>query len=143
MAPVLRIINCVNEIRQVASLAIRDADGLEDGWETMYFGGLTNSWAADADADGVSNWNEFVAGSDPSDANSRLVLTMERDEEAGTLVITAAASFGKTYVLEGADVLAGDDWEAASEAQVALGESVTFEAAIADGNRFFRVAPVP
>ncbi|HEX7860767.1 MAG TPA: hypothetical protein VF773_10600 [Verrucomicrobiae bacterium] len=120
-----------------------DADGLEDGWETIYFGGLTNSWAADADADGVSNWNEFVAGSDPSDASSRLVLMMERDEEAGTLVITAAASFGKTYVLEGADVLAGDDWEAASEPQVALGESVTFEAAIADGNRFFRVAPVP
>jgi hypothetical protein len=48
-----------------------------DEWKLHFFGSLTNPSAGDltdADGDGVPNWMEYLAGTDPTDPNSRLQL---------------------------------------------------------------------
>jgi hypothetical protein len=48
-----------------------DADGLSDGWEINNFGSTENgSPGVDNDGDGVSNFDEFVAGTQPTNAVS-------------------------------------------------------------------------
>src|SRR6185503_1819994 len=42
-----------------------DGDGMDDGWETRYFGDLTHTGSADSDGDGVSDWMESKTGTDP------------------------------------------------------------------------------
>ena len=50
---------------EVAGLVDRDGDGLPDRWEDRFFGSLLAQPDGDPDGDGVSNADEFAAGSDP------------------------------------------------------------------------------
>ncbi|MBN1671987.1 MAG: hypothetical protein JXR37_13190, partial [Kiritimatiellae bacterium] len=55
-------------------------DGLADDWQTAYFGEPTAPMAApdlDADGDGMANAQEYVAGTDPSAADSVLDVRLE------------------------------------------------------------------
>jgi len=48
-------------------------DGIPDTWRLLYFGTVSNALSAagaDPDGDGASNWQEFVAGTNPLDATS-------------------------------------------------------------------------
>lgn len=47
-----------------------DGDGLPDAWEMAYFGTLAYGANDDPDRDGYSNLQEYLAGSNPMDANS-------------------------------------------------------------------------
>lgn len=47
-----------------------DADGMLDVWELFYFGTITASANGDNDVDGVSNLNEFLDGTNPTDKTS-------------------------------------------------------------------------
>lgn len=53
-----------------------DADGLSDQWEIDHFGSITNAAPfADPDSDHFSNLEEFYAGTNPTNASSRLAIT--------------------------------------------------------------------
>jgi len=43
-----------------------DGDGMPDGWEAQYFGTLLRSGLGDYEGDGVSDFNEYLAGTDPT-----------------------------------------------------------------------------
>jgi len=50
-------------------------DGIPDDWEKLYFGYKAAEWPRagdDSDGDGVSNYREFLAGTNPMDPNSVL-----------------------------------------------------------------------
>jgi hypothetical protein len=49
-----------------------DADGLGDSWERAYFGSLAQYSTGDADGDGVSNLQESLDGTDPTNSASAL-----------------------------------------------------------------------
>jgi hypothetical protein len=57
-----------------------DGDGLPDSWELAYFGNLTNTAVGDFDHDGVSNLQEFLDGTNPTNSSSALYrLTLMSD----------------------------------------------------------------
>lgn len=89
---------------------------LPDQWKTHFFGslaGLDVDPNADPDGDGVPNWKEYLAGTDPTRANSRLRLENAGfqagvgQSQARFQLLTAP---GKTYVLECTDDLGGANW---------------------------------
>ena len=52
-------------------LADTDGDGLDDAWERLLFGGLQSSPDEDPDGDGFTTGEEYLAGTDPRDPESR------------------------------------------------------------------------
>ena len=77
-----------------------DLDGMPDIWESRY--GLDTSRDdanEDADSDGLSNFEEMLAGTDPSDATSVLSIELVRESE-GWLELFFPAVGGKVYRLE-------------------------------------------
>ncbi len=63
-----------------------DGDGLPDSWEMAHFGNLNQTATGDPDGDGVSNLQEFLDGTNPTNAASALYrITLLND--GGTVVI--------------------------------------------------------
>lgn len=52
-----------------------DADDLVDSWEMDNFGSLTNEASGDVDGDGLLNVEEFIAQTQPTNAQSRFIVT--------------------------------------------------------------------
>jgi GH25 family lysozyme M1 (1,4-beta-N-acetylmuramidase) len=55
---------------RVETLPDLDGNGLPDTWELQYFGHMGVDPDADADGDGVSNYQEYLAGTNPTNAAS-------------------------------------------------------------------------
>src|SRR5207237_391227 len=50
-------------------------DGLPDDWQARFFGTKPGDWdgpSVDSDGDGATNWQEFLAGTDPRNPNDAL-----------------------------------------------------------------------
>ena len=66
-----------------------DIDGMDDAWESTYFGDLAQTAEGDYDADGRTNGEEFADGTDPVDPGSTLGLVAyypfdgDADDESG------------------------------------------------------------
>ena len=77
-------------------------DGLPDEWQARYWGANPASWPAnanaDSDNDGVSDLNEFLSGTDPTDAGSRL--SAELGGAAGGMKLSWTAMKGAIYRVE-------------------------------------------
>ena len=63
-----------------------NANGMVDAWEMMHFGSLTNLPGGDFDADGMSNWDEYVTGTNPADPTSRLAVTNQVRSVSGAII---------------------------------------------------------
>ncbi len=94
-----------------------DGDGLPDGWEETYADG-TNSLdpGSDDDGDGLDNRQEWIAGTDPTNAASVLVLTGVEQVEDSTLRLTWQSALDRRYRV----VTAGNTMEAFAPVQTNL-----------------------
>jgi hypothetical protein len=95
------------QVRKLADV-YSDTDGIPDWWRLAYFDHATGEEADrsragdDTDGDGKTNFDEFRAGTDPLDAESRFVVTTV--EIIGNDVrVSWTATIGKTYQLQRAD----------------------------------------
>jgi uncharacterized repeat protein (TIGR01451 family) len=52
-----------------------NANGISDGWEWNNFTNLTTSSSGDSDGDGINNYAEYLAGTQPTNANSKFRMT--------------------------------------------------------------------
>jgi hypothetical protein len=95
----------------VNSPALQPPQISSDEWRTTFFGSPTSALAADnvdADGDGMSNWQEYLAGTNPTNALSKLQLTTASSAQGvGFSWLTAP---GKSYTLQSSPALSGANW---------------------------------
>ncbi len=118
-------------------------DGIPDSWRLRYFGTLSNILSmatADADGDGASNWDEYLAGTDPTDPNSCLRLSSVQPLAAPNsgCVVRWPGVAGVQYVIEAAPSLYGSNWMPLST-NAGFGGDLIFQDSPSAGARFYRV----
>ncbi|WP_265594533.1 M12 family metallopeptidase [Haloferula sp. BvORR071] len=116
-----------------------DGDGMPDAYEDSVVG-LNKTNAADAagdlDGDGMSNLQEFRTGTDPRNANSRLLLMAEKSAGGASLKFPSVA--GVIYRIEAADDLPGV-WQMAAVNLLGSGVMMELELPSTSRVRFYRL----
>jgi hypothetical protein len=94
-----------------AGLADTDGDGMPDDWENQYGFNRANAADAnqDADGDGMTNLQEYLAGTHPKQAGSLLRVNATRTGSGGVLLSFTAVA-GRSYSVLYKDRLADVVW---------------------------------
>ncbi len=139
------------ETRGASVWVSRSAPGplsiISDEWKIAFFGSATNPDAADLadpDGDGVPNALEYLAGTDPTSATSRVQLAPGGFRNGGSdLALQLLSAPGKLYVLESATTLGNPVW---SPVLTNLGDGNLKEfiqAVTPGGPRYYRLKVLP
>jgi formylglycine-generating enzyme required for sulfatase activity len=73
-------------------------NGIPDWWEQWYFGLTGFNGNSDSDGDGLKDWQEYRAGTDPTNMSS--VLAVQAVSTNGGIVIRWPSAAGKIYTIE-------------------------------------------
>ena len=120
---------------------------VQENWRLTYFGTTANSGnaadGADPDGDGLTNAQEFAAGTAPNDQASVLRASIAINEN--DLVVSFPSVAGKTYRVERSDTLASDSWTTQSDNIPGTGGvlQVTDIGAASQAKRFYRIVLIP
>jgi hypothetical protein len=84
------------------SLPFIDSDGdeIDDNWETAYFGSLFRNPNEDPDGDGMNNFAEYKAGTNPNDPQSRFAFIGIGKDPAGGFAIRWSSEASRKYTLQ-------------------------------------------
>jgi hypothetical protein len=129
-----------SQLATVTVLADTDQDGLPDVWESQ--AGLNPNSSADAaedkDGDGVSNRDEYIAGTDANDPTSYLKIEMSSGSPA-TLSFLAVSN--KTYTIQFKDSLDGAGWQRLVNVPGRTNtQALTIQDPATNGHRVYRLA---
>ncbi len=132
----------------VMSAALQPASITSDEWKLAFFGSLTNSQAADdvdADGDGALNWQEYVAGTNPTDASSRLQFNSASFNTNGApgVAINWLTAPGKTYILRASSALTGAAWTTVNTNTGDGNEYQFIDTNFGGGARFYQIEIQP
>lgn len=121
-----------------------NGNGMSDLFEERFFGSAQpqHPWSADSDGDGSSDGAEFQAGTDPTQAGSRLAMRRAVIQSNRTVLVEWASVTGHAYCLEMSTDLG--EWLPASEWIRATGStSSTLLPPLQGARYYFRVQVRP
>jgi NHL repeat len=132
----------------VMSAALQPASITSDEWKLAFFGSLTNSQSADnvdADGDGALNWQEYVAGTNPTNALSYLQFTSASLNTTGTpgVAVNWLTAPGKNYLLRASSALTGAAWTTVSTNSGDGNEHQFIDTNFGGGARFYQIEIKP
>jgi Tol biopolymer transport system component len=121
-----------------------DHDGMDDDWEMTYFGNLSHNGTADTDGDGLTDYQEFLAGTNPIDNGSVLRCLAVVTSGGGATVYWSAVP-GHGYRIEYKNSVDDPTWKTLVSSTIANAQS----ASVVDSDaslltqRFYRVIALP
>jgi hypothetical protein len=120
-------------------LADSDLDGIPDEWENMF--GLNPGSALDRDVDSdgdlMGNWEEYIAGTDPTNPQSYLGVTLATGPSSA--VVSFGAISNRTYTVQFTDDLRLGPWSKLADVLARTNNRVeTFPDPTYTSNRFYR-----
>ena len=101
----------VEEAQLYIAILDADADGMPDSWEMAY--GLntsTNDASEDVDGDGLTNYEEFRAGTNPTNGASVLTVDYPALWSASNMTVSWQSVSGKVYSIYGSTNLLSPGW---------------------------------
>jgi len=112
-----------------------------------YFGSIYNLLSqatADADGDGANNWQEYVAGTDPTDSTSCLTVGTHQSAavQPQDCVVHWPSVAGKTYLIERSATLFAPNWIPVST-NAGTGSDMEIHDTTGGTVRFYRVQVAP
>jgi hypothetical protein len=120
-----------------------DGDGLPDDWENAHNLSPTNAAdaALDADQDGSSNQEEYLAGTDPQDAQSLLRIDAIDLSQADGISLRFTAMSNKTYTVQSCTSITDASWTRLADVPAApTNRTVVVNDPVKSENpRFYRV----
>lgn len=131
------------QVDRVADAVDSDGDGLPDDWEVKHSFNPNSpvgehGASGNPDADNLGNLEEFLAGTDPRDGSSAILLTDSTGPVAGGRITWTAVPYG-TYRVFRSPVLANPTWTAlatVSHVGTASTASYTDPATLSSGSSY-------
>jgi len=103
-----------------------NSNGIADAWETNFFGSLVTNRThfTDSDSDGMSDYAEFLAGTDPTSASSKFQVSSITMMSDGSFRLIWPSAAGHAYRIYGSTNLF--DWTPASDWVQAVFGTMTY-----------------
>ena len=133
----------------ILSKALTPAEAIPADWKLKFFGnvlGPESADDADPDQDGLSNLQEFAAGTDPTVRGSRPLLFVQTVENAAQVRLGWLSAPGKRYAVDRSDTLRpAAQWRAVGDSILGTGDYMYLEdgAPVTGSVGFYRLRVLP